>query len=76
MIRTRISAHDAVPGCARFGRGGNRGPRDCVLVGSASARVVLRFGTFAVLVLVVGTFSVSKLLDMDVIYIGGEGARV
>ena len=39
-------------------------------------RFVLRFDTFAVLVTVVGTFSVSKLFAMDVICVDGEGPRV
>jgi hypothetical protein len=50
--------------------------RVCVPVGSARARIVLRFDTFAVLVTVVGTLSVSKLVVMDAVCIGGEGSRV
>ena len=68
--------HAGLSDLARFGRGGERGPRVCVPVGSASARNVLRFGMFAVMVTVVGTFSVSKLVDMDAICIDGEGPRV
>ena len=74
--RSQSAAHAGLTGFARFGRGGERGPRVCVPVGSARARIVLRFDTFVVLVTVVGTFSVSKLAVMDTVCIDGEGSRV
>ena len=74
--RSRGAANGAVSHSSRLGRGGNCGTRVCDPVGSSSGRGMLRFRTFAVLVAFVGTFSVSKLVDIVEDNIGGDDARV